>query len=140
MIIKNKLISFLIILLAVLVVGAFFSFFARENKLILTRSIEVVFNITQDEVGFNLNESPLDFGRIPLGSSSQREIILDNLYSSPVLVKISSSQEITGFFREPNPVYLEKGEKINVSLIVQVPVYSNIEFKKGLIFIQIFRI
>jgi hypothetical protein len=72
-------------------------------------------NVTSDRGGFDLNNTALTFGKIPLGGAAKRYIEIDNTHPFPIEVEISSEGTISPMLVYNESVIIDKGVAENIS-------------------------
>lgn len=122
---NNKLIFFLIcILIFFLVLNI--HFFFKIWSIVEIREIDASV-IVSDRIGFDVNQSSLIFGKVPIGSSSTRQVSIENNFEFPVKVYVYSKGDMKRFVRG-SVTEINIGERKNINVIVVVP--ENIDFGK----------
>ncbi len=106
----------------VLLVGSFYLFLSRP---LMTKSYDVVFIVSRDKAGFDLNTSALTFGEIPQGASSSRRILIENTYAFPLRVTLYESPTLVEYLETESSFVIEPGERKNVSVVVRVPLNAS---------------
>jgi len=71
-----------------------------------------------ERLGFDLNDSTLNFGTITPLSSSSRKLVFENPYDFPVLLDISSKGTISDILSYDNKIRVESNEKKKISFTV----------------------
>ena len=112
------LIYFLLVLSIISIAVSFWIFFHRPLEV---RELDVMFIVANDAVGFDLNNTALTFGKIPQGGSGTRKVIIDNMRSYAVEVRIFVSEDIASFVAVPENLYLPAFENATFSVMVSVP-------------------
>ena len=74
-----------------------------------------------NQIGFDTNNTALIFGMISSGSSSQRNIFLENSYSFPIEVEFKLKGDIKEFLVFDKVVYLSAGEVKEIAFYAQAP-------------------
>ncbi len=75
-------------------------------------------NITADTGGFDLNTTALTFGKIKIGGSATRNIIFENNYDFPVIVKINSEGSINQLLSYEKEVFVDEEETKKIGFSV----------------------
>lgn len=96
-----------------------FSIWGWVNKPIKTEIIDVKF-IIGESIGFSINQTELNFGKVTPGGSATRKIIVENDYDAPIRIEILVSNNIANFiFSEKDYVVPAKNTtKIPITLVV----------------------
>ena len=115
---RNKLyfgIGILIISLVIL----FSSMYIISTDNLEELKVPVILEIS-NKTSFNLESSVLNLGEISKGSSSQRDIILNNSYPYPVFANIFVKGNITDFliFEERVELPINESKRISIGTIV----------------------
>lgn len=107
--------------LVIAVVLVFVSVYFLFSKPMEIRFVDVKIEVG-DKVGIMLNESELDFGILPVGSTSLKRVRVGNDRDFPLRVEIFISKNLKDFiFSEPE-VVIAKGEVSVIPFTAVVPV------------------
>jgi len=122
---RKKISNFLlaIIIVAFILSLIFFIYILYfQSKLILDKQ-EIIAKLKIGEpIAFDVNSTALVFGRLPIGSSSNRDIKFSNNYEFPIKAEFSVKGDIKDFLVFDKVVYLDVGEKKNVTIsTVSIP-------------------
>ena len=110
---KNKLIILIFVASLVVFISIFYINF---SLLILEKEEIVAILIVGDKAGFDVNSTALTFGMITAGSSSSRNLIIENNYDFPIKVEFNVKGDIKRFLVFEKVVYLDSGENKTVSI------------------------
>ena len=112
---KNKL--FIIALILFILSLGFFIFTIYSKVSYLERKMFFARVIVSNSSGFDLNSTALTFGKIMPGSSSTRNLIMENNYGLPIIVELSSKGDISELLKYTERTWVEnnKTEKIAVT-------------------------
>jgi len=113
---RNYIILFLIIVLIIITYSTYFSF---KNKVIEKSELEIKFNIT-NKIGFDLNNTLLNFGNVVLDSSSTRNVQIKNNHAFDIKVNVLISDDIERFIAVEKTVYIKKNESKDVEFSLYV--------------------
>lgn len=113
---RNYIILFLIIVLIIITYSTYFSF---KNKVIEKSELEIKFNIT-NKIGFDLNNTLLNFGNVVLDSSSTRNVQIKNNHAFDIKVNVLISDDIERFIAVEKTVYIKKNESKDVEFSLNV--------------------
>ncbi|VVB78292.1 Uncharacterised protein [uncultured archaeon] len=91
---KNNFVLKIVLLIFVLALALFF--FIKYDWTIEKREIKTSF-IVSDVTGFDLNKNELTFGSIKPGSSSSRDLIIQNNFDRKVFVTLTSVGNISNY-------------------------------------------
>lgn len=87
------------------------------NFIIVLEKKEIITTvIVGDKSGFDLNKTALTFGMITPGSSSQRNLVIENNYNFPVKVELRVGGDIKRFLVFKKIIYLDVGEKKTIGI------------------------
>lgn len=137
---ENNKIYFLVIFVLILVLAISFISLNRQKKLVEIKEMDIVFNLTLNELGFNLNASLLDFGKIPLGGSTTRDLFIKNEKDYRILVKIIPDDSIKNYLSVVPFVVINPQDSKNVSATVFSSANSTyLGIVKGSIFLKIYK-
>ena len=109
---KKKLTIFLLILSLVM----FLSVLYINSKIVLKKEEIIATLMVGDKAGFDTNNTALTFGMITSGSSSSRNLIIENTYNFPIKCEFSVEGDIRRFLVFDEVVYLDIGEEKTVSI------------------------
>jgi len=116
---KKRIILYVILAVFIGITIATFLYVWRESLGPLTTKT-VYMDVTVVDgglVGFNVNTSALNFGRVPAGGYAKKWIVVRNDYSYPVKIVTMISGNITPFISSSNyTFYLGPGQYENVSV------------------------
>jgi hypothetical protein len=115
---KNKLLIFLIIVLALILLVNIYSF-SKLKDLVEIREINSKV-IVSDKIGIDLNESNLNFGAVAPGGSSSRHITLVNNYNFSINAFIYGKGDLEDFVI-PLEKSFDAGEEKKIRINVFVP-------------------
>ncbi len=126
---KNNLILYLVICVFIISLIVFLYTLYAQSKVILKKQEIIIKLVVGDKAGFIVTNDSLNFGGLYAGTSSQKEIILPNNYGFPIKAEFSVEGNIKDFLVYAPVIYLETGEKKNVTIsTIQIPkdaVYGN---------------
>lgn len=103
------------------------------------RVVETNLNLTVGEIGFDLNNTSLAFGKIPIGSSSTRKFSISNSYSFPIKVVTKVNGDIEDFLIFDKFTNVESGEQKFISVLAKSNENSNEGFYSGELEFKILR-
>lgn len=114
---KNFLFWFSIFLFVISLLVFCFFLFLRFYLILEVKEVPVSFSIGE-KVGFDLNQTHLTFGVMPLGVSFSRNIQIENNYDFPIVVNLDAKGNVSDFLFFEKSFVLEKGEvkKIGISV------------------------
>ncbi len=108
------------ILLAVSLILIIFSIYLWISRPLESKILNVEFIIDKN-IGVNLNSSELNFGKVPIGGSVFKRVIIENNYEFSIKIKIFVSKSISDFILIEKEYVLSPEEKIFVPIILNVP-------------------
>lgn len=115
---KIKLgISILLFCVALLI---FLFFISNQNNIVEKKSVPVSLNIS-DKAGFNLNKSSLTFGNLLPGTSSKREIIIENNHEFPLNVELQIQGNIEKYLEYKKSYTIEPKKKKEIPFVARIP-------------------
>jgi hypothetical protein len=85
-----------------------------------SREVDATFQVS-NKVGLAADTQSLNFGIVPPGGSSQREILLYHNYTTPLKIKFIYSGSIARVLWPITPFYLEPGVERHVSIVAYAP-------------------
>lgn len=112
---NNKFILIILVLLVISLILFILSLIFSSEKSLSQEEFFVRMEVGTS-AGFDLNTSALILGRLPPGTSSNRRIILSNDYDFPIVAEISVEGDIDSFLVFDPVIYLETGEKRNITI------------------------
>lgn len=118
---KNKLFYIVIILFVLSIILLLITLYI-QSSIILKREEIIATLSVGDIAGFDVNASALTFGTITFGSSSSRNLTIENNYNFPIKVVFSVKGNIKEFLVFNELVYLEIGEKKSVKISTIIPI------------------
>ena len=74
-----------------------------------------------DQVGFDVNDTALTFGKVVPGTSSTRSVVIANGHAFPVVVRVDVLGGISDFVASSDEVMLAAGEERSLGMTVSVP-------------------
>lgn len=126
---ENKIYFFIFLFLVLSLMMFCFAMYAKFNVL---KKIEIVANLKIGDIsGFDVNTSVLTFGTITSGSSSYREITIENNYEFPIKAEFRSSGNITELLLFDESIYLDTGENKSIVVNTIIPVSEEKGFYSG---------
>ncbi len=125
---RNKLWIWVLVLFVLSLTVFLYSILFNSEVIIDKKEIEMTLEIS-DKAGFAINGSALVFGRLTPLTSSDKQIILTNGYSFPIVVVFNFTGNISEYMIKNNPERLEVGGRKNVTIstifIPQGAVFGN---------------
>lgn len=114
---NNFLFWFSIFLFVISLLVFCFFLFLRFYLILEVKEVPVSFSIGEN-VGFDLNQTHLTFGVVPLGVSSSRNVQIENNYDFPIVVNLDAKGNVSDFLFFENSFVLEEGEVRKVGISV----------------------
>ena len=109
----KKVAYFLVIFAFVLLTLSIWISSVYSNQYLQEKTFYASANFTYNHLGFDVSNSSLNFGYIPIGSSSTREVVYFNHYDLPVYVYIEAEGELSDSLIFESPVFVEgKSERV----------------------------
>ena len=111
------------------------------NSAMTLRQDKIVTKLrVNDRASFDLSDKTvMNFGKIIPGSSSDRELNVNNSYDFSVKIEIESEGNITRFLHFQNPVKLDSGKSTSVRVSAIIPVNESYEDYSGILTVTIKR-
>lgn len=100
-------------------------FFFKYNDPLLTSSFQTNVEVTQDQIGFDVNSSALTFGKVAIGGTSTRSISGYNPYPHTVRIKHSANGSIASFMQYDSLKIVQPYEHFSYPISVFVDVNSS---------------
>lgn len=113
---KNKLKLFILIIALLFI----YSFIMFLNWPIKVETIKVRF-IIGESLGVDIGSDELSFGRILKGGEAVRNVLLENSYDYPVLVKVYISKELKDYIYSENNIVIYPEEEVKLPFILKTP-------------------
>lgn len=139
---KDKKVIILVVLLfviAVLLTILSLSIDKDQRLLLFEKQIETSVEISQ-RIGFNVDNSSLVFGKVPISASSYRSLNLSNNYSFPILIEFNLEGNISDFLVYDSVVYLESGEKKVIGIrTINIPENTTYDNYTGVFTIRFYK-
>ncbi len=114
---KRTFTILLFVIAAALFFISLFSLFIVSTPL-ERRMLDASVTISSNKGGFDVNQSALTFGIVTPGSSSTRTVSVDNPYSFPIILRISSAGPIDPFLSYTSVVAIPVGESKRISFSI----------------------
>ena len=97
------------------------SIFIFLNMPLYEKELDAEVIVTTREMGFDVNDTVLKFGKVTLGGSSMRRVLMYNNYSFPIRIVVEAGGEVKDLFVYDGETKIEPGETAFVPLSVVVP-------------------
>lgn len=105
-----------------------------------TRVLEVKF-IVGENVGMDLNNTALTFGRIVPGGFSERKIFIENTKEFSIEAKIFATKDILDYLEIENNTFVIKPlQTLPINIKVNIPIDAKLGEYNGKILIKIYKI
>lgn len=117
LILKRKVDFILLAIALILLVFSAFLWFSKPLKII---TFDIKFAVGEN-IGFDLNSSELNFGKLAPGGSSQKSFILQNEYNFPIETKVFLSNNLLGLISVEKEYSLAPGQEIKIPVTLQIP-------------------
>ncbi len=98
----------------VLLASIFIYFYA--NASLAEGSFRVSVNLTEDTGGFDVSPGALSFGKVPIGGSATRNILIENKYSFPIYVESDVEGTVEDLILFNNLKKVESYQNISISV------------------------
>lgn len=108
------ILGFSLFIFLISLIGFFLNRLPLHEEVFYT-SVNVV---DESVIGFNVDNSALNFGTISKGGSSIRKIAIDNKYDFPVIAIIDVEGDIEQLLNFDREFYIDKYEKKSISFSV----------------------
>ena len=135
---KENKIYVLVGLIFVLSLSLFLFAIYFKSSMILDKEEINAKLVVMDVLGFAVSNESLDFGGLKADTSSYKKIILTNDYEFPIRAEFEYKGDISVFLVDLFPVYLDVGEKKNVTVrTITIPegtAYGNYTGKVVIVF------
>lgn len=130
----NKLILVIIITLLVSLLSVFINFLRPEDKEV----VQVTFMVGSSP-GFDINRTALSFGRVVPGSTTHRNISVQNNKNYPLTGKVIASEEMKEFLSFEPQFTIEPNSVRSFSVYLVVPKSSDYANYTGKLRIELYK-
>ncbi len=112
--------------------------FYFNTKTLQTQTFYASVNVSDEIIGFDLNNTALTFGSIGKEKSSTRSIRIENGYAFPIVAILNAKGEIAPLLNYDNAVKIDSGDKRVISLSAFTPSNLTEGFYSGEIEISLY--
>lgn len=108
---EKRSLNILVIVVSILIIFVTWNLFI--NRPLIVKLVDVNFEVS-DKAGVDLTDGELSFGRLRIGDSVVRNVIIENNYDFKIHVDIFVSSELADFLFSESEYYFEVGEEIYI--------------------------
>ncbi|MBI5804082.1 hypothetical protein HY450_02465 [Candidatus Pacearchaeota archaeon] len=118
------LVSFIVLIASLLI------FFWR-GTILQSDTFYTSADVSDKNIGLDVNSSALTFGKINRGGSSSRNILLENGYPFPIVVELEADGEITKILNYEDTIEVDRGDSVEIALSVYADENTEQKFYEG---------
>jgi len=134
---SKKLIFFLVCILIFFLVLNIYSFF-KIWSIVEVREIDASI-IVSDKIGFDVSKESLTFGEVLIGSSSSRQMSIENNFKFPIRIYVYGKGVMKKFIVN-SVIKIDEGKSKDVKVTAVIPKNTNFGRYEGKVVFEIRRI